>query len=147
MGQWLDNGVWRVEVTDSKPYSAETVSGRQKVGYKVTEIWRNVTQSEIAPGDSLISGQVVILHRNIIGAGDTHFATSDLQTLASHRLKPSAQYTYAQRFIAFPAPFNPSDKPTALNILFDGSKLAKEKNVPHFTVKHYDFLFKLDCRN
>lgn len=89
----------------------------------------------------------MILHKSIIGAGDTRFATSDLQTLASHRLKPSAQYTYAQRFIAFPAPFNPSDKPTALNILFDGSKLAKEKNVPHFTVKHYDFLFKLDCRS
>jgi hypothetical protein len=64
MDQWLFNGLWRVEVTKVEPY----VNGGQQTGWQVTEVWRNGTTQELAPGDSLMQPQKLTLGNGSIAA-------------------------------------------------------------------------------
>ncbi|HEY7981048.1 MAG TPA: hypothetical protein VID19_06160 [Candidatus Eremiobacteraceae bacterium] len=140
MNQWVFNGVWRVKVTKVEPY----MDGSQQVGWQVTESWRNGTSQEIAPGDTLLKDQVLALDDgSSIKASDSDTNTMSMGVVASHSLSQAAQFTYAQVFRA--AALNPTVKPKAVTILFDGGKLAQFKSKPQFTTSHYNFHIKLDC--
>ncbi len=140
MNQWVFNGVWRVKVTKVEPY----MDGSQQIGWQVTESWRNGTSVEISPGDSVLKDQVLTLaDGSSIKASDNDSNTMSMGAIASHSLSQAAQFTYAQVFRA--AALNPTVKPNALTILFDGGRLATFTSKPQFTTARYNFHFKLDC--
>jgi hypothetical protein len=140
MNQWVFNGVWRVKVTNVEPF----MDGAQQVGWQVTESWRNGTSQEIAPGDSLLKDQVLALEDgSSITASANNSGTMSMGVVASHSLSQAAQFTYVQVFRA--AVLNPTVKPKAMTILFDGDRLAQFKSRPQFTTAQYNFRIKLDC--
>jgi len=142
MDQWLFNGVWRVQVTKVDPM----MDGATQVGWLVTEIWRNGTSREIAPGDSLENPQILELSDGSkISTDDTTTGTLSNSGLASHDFPASGQLTYVQRFRAATA-LNASNTPKIVDITFDAAKLAQHTAQPQFTTAHHDFTFKLDCK-
>jgi hypothetical protein len=119
MNQWLFNGVWRVRATKVEPF----MDGSQQVGWQVTESWRNGTTQEIAPNDSMLQDQVLQLDDgSSIAASVNNTGTMSMGVIGGHSLSQAAQFTYSQVFRA-PA-FNPSAKPKAVTVLFDGDHLA-----------------------
>jgi hypothetical protein len=139
INQWLFNGVWRVQVTKVEPL----MDGAQQVGWQVTEVWRNGTTQEIAPGDSLLQDQKLELQNGSILATATSTTSMSLATIASHSFQAAAQYTHVQIFRA--ANLDPANKPQAVDIIFDAAKLAQFRSKPQFTTHQYNFRFKLDC--
>jgi hypothetical protein len=141
MDQWLFNGVWRVRATKVEPF----MDGTQQVGWQVTESWRNGTTQEIAPSDSMLKDQVLQLDDgSSIAASANNSGFMSMGVIGSHTLSQAAQFTYVQVFRA--AALNPSVKPKAVTILFDGDRLAQFKNKPQFTTHQYDYRIKLDCQ-
>jgi hypothetical protein len=141
MNQWLFNGVWRVRATKVEPF----MDGSQQVGWQVTESWRNGTTQEIAPADSMLKDQVLQLDDgSSIAASANNSGSMSMGVIGSHTLSQAAQFTYVQVFRA--AALNPSVKPKAVTILFDGDRLAQFKNRPQFSTKQYDYRIKLDCQ-
>src|SRR6202049_1945393 len=140
MKQWMFNGVWRVKATKVEPF----MDGTQQVGWQVTESWRNGTTQEIAPGDSLLKDEVLALEDgSSIPASANNSGTMSMGVIASHGLSQAAQFTYVQVFRS--ATLNPTVKPKAVTILFDGDRLAQFKSRPQFTTHQYNFHIKLDC--
>ena len=141
MNQWLFNGVWRVRVTKVEPF----MDGCQQVGWQVTESWRNGTTQEIAPNDSMLKDQVLQLDDgSSIAASANSTGTMSMGVIGAHSLSRAAQFTYVQLFRAPTG--NPSGKPKAVTVLFDGEHLAQFKNRPQFTTHQYDYRIKLDCQ-
>ncbi len=138
MDQWLFNGIWRVQVTKVDPL----MDNGQQVGWQVTEVWRNGSTQNIAPADSVLKDEVLELGNGSIAASDTTTGTLSLQPVQYHSFAPAAEFHYTQIFRA--SNFDPSNKPKALDIAFDGAKLATIQR-PQFTSKHYNYHFKLDC--
>jgi hypothetical protein len=143
--QWLFNGVWRVQVTDVQPYA----DGGQ-TGWQVTEVWRNGYNQEAAPGDSELQDQKLTLSDgSTILASATRAGGGALSTIASHDFAPAAQLTFSQIFVA--PNVDPSKKPMAVDVIFNGAKMAMYKATgsrgfhPQFTTAKYNFHFKLDC--
>jgi hypothetical protein len=140
--QWLFNGVWRVEVTDISPYV--NPGGGPATGWQVTEVWRNGTTQEAAPGDSFLKDQELELGNGSILASASTSGSMALSVIASHSLPASGEFTYKQVFVI--ASFDQANKPKAVDINFDGDKLAESQFHPHFTTKHYNFHFNLGCK-
>src|SRR5215469_6817926 len=138
MDQWLFNGVWRAEVTKIAPH----MDGATQTGWEVTEVWRNGSQQELAPIDSVIQDEKLELSNGQILASDTTTGTLSFQSVAYHDFAPAAELTYTQLFIA--PNLDPSDKPKAVDVMFDANKLAMLSR-PQFTTKQYDFHFDLGC--
>ena len=139
VNQWLFNGVWRVQVTKVEPY----MNGGQQTGWQVTEVWRNGTSQELAPSDSFLKDQVLALNSGSLVASATTTGTLSLQSVSYHSFAPAAQFSYTQVFLA--TSLDASNKPKAVDILFDATKLAPIKSKPQFTSSQYNFHFKLDC--
>ena len=139
MNQWLFNGVWRVQVTKVEPY----VNGGPPSGWQVTEVWRNGTSQELAPGDSFLKDQKLTLNNGPLLASTTNTGTLSMGTVGFHTFAPAAQFTYTQIFLA--PTFDPSNKPQTVDIIFDNAKLAVLKSKPQFTSAHYNFHFNLGC--
>jgi len=142
MDQWLFNGVWRVQVTKVDPM----MDGATQVGWTVTEIWRNGTDREVSPADSLENPQILELSNGSkISTADTTTGSLSNSALASHDFPASGQFTFVQQFRA-PGALDPSNAPKAVDVTFDAATLAQHKAQPQFTSSHYDFRFKLDCK-
>jgi len=140
VNQWLFNGVWRVQVTKVEP----AMNGTQQIGWQVTEVWRNGTSQEISPGDSLLKDQTLELSNGgTILASATTTGSMSSSEIAAHDFPASGQFTHVQRFAA--SGVDPTNKPKAVDILFDAAKLAQYKSKPQFTTHQYNFHFKLDC--
>jgi hypothetical protein len=145
MDQWLFDSVWRVEVTKVEPY----MNGGQQSGWQVTEVWRNGYNQEAAPNDSDLLDQKLTLQNGFMLASGTTTASLSMNAVAYHDFAPSAQFTYVQIFLA--PTVDPSNKPKALDITFDGAKLAALKAAgargfhAWFTTSKYDFHFDLTC--
>lgn len=141
MNQWLFNGVWRVRITKVEPF----MDGGQQVGWQVTESWRNGTTVETAPGNSLLKDEVLELaDGSSIDALTSSAGTMSMSVIGSHTLSRAAQFTYVQVFR--PATLNPTVKPKAMTIVFDGDRLAQFTSQPHFTTHKYNYRVKLDCQ-
>ena len=135
MNQWLFNGVWRVRVSKVEPI----MNGSQQTGWQVTQTWRNGTSVELAPGDSLLKPETLSV------AGLALESEGHTQNgLAANEFAPSGEFTYTQTFFGPNGSVNPGEKPKALDITFEGDKLAT-MNKPHFTSKQYNFHFDLSC--
>ncbi len=135
MNQWLFNGVWRAEVTKVEPL----MNGSAQAGWQVTQVWRNGTSAELSPADSLMKDeQLVLSSQTLVAEGHRQ------EGLAFNTLAPSGQYTYTQTFIGPNGTVNPSDKPKALEVAFDGAKLST-MNKPHFSTRQYNFHYNLNC--
>lgn len=140
MSQWMFNGVWRVQVTKVEPF----MDGSQQVGWQVTELWRNGTNQEISPSDSVLKDQVLELaDGSSIAASSTNTGTMSMSSVGSHSFAPAAQYTHTQLFRS--AGPNPAAKPKAITITFDGDKLAQFRLKPQFSTSQYNYHIKLDC--
>ncbi|HLJ83306.1 MAG TPA: hypothetical protein VKT51_03900 [Candidatus Eremiobacteraceae bacterium] len=139
MNQWLFNGLWRVEVTKVEPY----MNGGQQTGWQVTEVWRNGTSQELAPSDSVLKDQQLTLASGTMLASATTTGTMSLSSMQFHSFAPAAQFQYSQIFVA--ANVDPSDKPKAVDILFDAAKLSQLTLKPQFSTAQHDFHFRLDC--
>jgi len=142
VNQWLFNGVWRVKITDISPYV--NPGGGTATGWQVTEVWRNGTTQEVAPSDSFLKEQGLELGNGSILASASTTGSMSLSVMDSHALPASGEFTYKQVFVV--ANFDQANKPKAVNITFDGDKLAASQVHPHFTTKHYDFHFNLGCK-
>lgn len=140
LNQWLFNGLWRVQVTKVEPF----MNGSQQTGWQVTEVWRNGTTQELSPGDSLLKDQQLELTSGNMLATASTTGTMSLSGIASHGMAPSAQNTFTQVFVA--ANLDPANKPKALDVTFDGARLATFGSQPHFSTQKYNFRFKLDCQ-
>ncbi len=141
MDQWMFNGVWRVKVTKVDPF----MDGSQQVGWQITESWRNGTNQEISPGDSLLKDEVLGFEDgSSISAAASTSGTMSMGVVGAHGLAQAAQFTYVQVFRA--AALNPAVKPKTLTILFDGDRLAQFKSKPQFTTPQYNYRVKLDCQ-
>lgn len=135
MNQWLFNGVWRAQVTKVEPI----MNGSQQTGWQVTQTWRNGTSRELAPADSFMLSEHLVL------PGVTLEAEGHRQEgLAYNTLAPAGQYTYVQTFFGPNMTVDPAAKPKALDVTFDGTKVAGS-NKPHFTSKQYNFHYNLSC--
>ncbi len=139
LNQWLFNGVWRVEVTKVEPY----MNGSQQTGWQVTEVWRNGTSQQLAPGDSFLDDQRLELSSGAITAKESSTGTLSMGGVGNNTFAPAGQFTYKQIFVG--TSVDPSNKPKGLAIVFDAAKLAQMKSRPQFTSGHYNFHFKLDC--
>jgi|GEM_PF-637510 len=136
MNQWLFNGVWRAKVTKVEPI----MNGSQQSGWRVTEVWRNGTSRELAPADSLLLPEHLALSGAALEAED-----HNQEGLAYNTQAPSGQFTYTQVFYGPNMQVDPKDKPKALDIAFEGSKLATMSNKPHFSSQQYNFHYDLGC--
>jgi hypothetical protein len=145
VNQWLFNGVWRVQVTKVEPYP----NGNQQVGWQVTEVWRNGTAQEIDPSESELQEHKLTLDNGSILASATTSGGASLSTIANHDFAPAAQFTFTQVFTK--PNFDPANKPKAVDVTFNGAKLAMYKATgargihPQFSTPRYNFHFKLDC--
>ena len=142
MDQWMFNGIWRVQATKVEPL----MDGLQQVGWQVTEVWRNGTSQEIAPGDSLTKPQVLELSDGTkLSTDDSSRAHMSQGQIDTHTFPAAAQFTYVQEFRPPHGYPDAANKPKALAISFDGAKLPQFKARPQFTSGHYDYRIKLDC--
>ncbi|MBV9271497.1 MAG: hypothetical protein JO165_10400 [Candidatus Eremiobacteraeota bacterium] len=135
MNQWMFNGVWRAEVKSVAPL----MDGSRQVGWQVTQAWRNGTSRELAPADSLLKEEELVLGSQTLPA-EGHRQ----EGLAFNTLAPSGEFTYTQVFYGPNGTVDPADKPRALDVSFEGDKVAAS-NKPHFTTRQYNFHYKLDC--
>ena len=135
LNQWLFNGVWRAEVTKIQP----VMNGSQQAGWQVTQVWRNGTSRELSPSDSLMKDERLVLSGQALTA-EAHVQ----QGLAYNTFAPSGEFTYTQTFYGPNNSVDPADKPKALDVTFDGAKLAA-MNKPHFTSNLYNFHYNLNC--
>ena len=140
MNQWLFNGIWRVQVTKVEPL----MDGAQQVGWQVTEIWRNGASKVISPADSVLQDQELELGTGSILASASTTGTLSMQSVAFHDFPVAGEFTYVQQFRA--PNIDPANKPKALDITFNGAKLATFTSKPQFTTAKYNFRFKLDCQ-
>ncbi len=136
LNQWLFNGVWRAQITEVEPL---VQSGKQ-VGWQVTESWRNGTPRELSPSDSAIKAEQLVLSNG----GRIEAEAHRQEGLSFNTLAPSGQYTYTQTFFGSNMTADPSDKPKALEVSFDG-KVVGASNKPHFTTNRYNFDYNLTC--
>lgn len=136
--QWLFNGVWRAEVTKIAPH----MDGGKQTGWEVTEVWRNGSQQELSPVDSVVQDEKLELSNGAMLASATTTGTLSFQSVAYHEFAPAAELTYVQLFID--PNLDPTNKPKAVDVMFDAEKLATLKR-PHFTTPQYDFHFDLSC--
>lgn len=135
MNQWLFNGVWRAQVTKVEPI----MNGSQQSGWQVTQVWRNGTTRELAPADSMLKAEQLVLSGMTLEAEDHR-----QEGLAFNTQAPSGEFTYVQTFFGPNMTVDPSNKPKALDVSFEGEKVATS-NKPHFSTKQYNFHYKLDC--
>jgi hypothetical protein len=136
LNQWLFNGVWRAKVTNVEPI----MNGSQQSGWRVTEVWRNGTSRELAPADSFLLPEHLALSNAALEA-EGH----NQEGLAYNTQAPSGQFTYTQVFYGPNMQVDPKDKPKALDIAFEGDKLATMSNKPHFSSRQYNFHYDLSC--
>src|ERR1700682_4367537 len=118
MNQWLFNGVWRVEVTKVEPY----MNAGQQTGWQVTEVWRNGSTQELSPFDSVLKDETLELSNGSVQASATNTGSMSMNGVSGHSFAPAAQFTYTQVFVALS--LDPSNKPKAVDIVFDEAKLA-----------------------
>lgn len=135
MNQWLFNGAWRAKITKIEP----VMDGAKQTGWQVTETWGNGTSRELAPADSALKPQQLVL------SGQTLEAEGHRQEgLAFNNFAPAGQYTYTQTFFGPNMTVDPADKPKALDVSFD-DKIVAASNKPHFTSSTYNFHYNLGC--
>ena len=137
--QWLFNGVWRAEVTKIAPH----MDGANQTGWEVTEVWRNGSSVELAPIDSFMTDEVLELTNGQLLASSSTTGVLSTQAVAYHDFAPAAELTYTQLFMD--PHLDPSNKPKAVDVLFDAGKLGAHKDKPQFTSGQYDFHFDLSC--
>lgn len=135
MNQWLFNGIWRAKITKVEPI----MDGAQQTGWRVTQTWRNGTTRELAPADSAFKEEALQLCGTSL-QGEEH----NQQVVVFNTFAPSGELTYTQSFFGPNMKVDPSDKPKALDIAFDGAAVARS-NKPHFSTPRYNFHYKLDC--
>jgi hypothetical protein len=142
MNQWMFNGIWRVQVTKVEPF----MDGPQQVGWQVTEVWRNGTTQNFAPGDFFTKPQQLQLtDGTAISTADTTTSTLSQSGIDSHGLPASGQWTAVLVFRSAKGAVDAANKPKALIISFDNAKLSQARFKPQFSTKKYDYRIKLDC--
>jgi hypothetical protein len=142
MNQWMFNGVWRVQATKVEPF----MDGAQQVGWQVTEVWRNGTTQNFAPGDFFTKPQQLQLtDGTAISTADTTTSTLSQSGIDSHGLPASGQWTAVVVFRSAKGAVDSANKPKALIISFDNAKLSQATFKPKFSTKQYNYRIKLDC--
>ena len=136
LNQWLFNGVWRAQVSKVEPI----VDGGKQTGWLVTQVWRNGTSRELAPADSALQTQQLVLSSGTRIEAEGHRQNA----LAFNTQAPSGQFTYAQTFFGNNMTVDPNDKPKTLEVSFD-NKTVSTSNKPHFTSNKYNFDYDLTC--
>lgn len=136
LNQWLFNGVWRAQVTKVEPI----VNSGKQVGWQVTQSWRNGTGRELAPADSSLLAEQIVLSSGAKLEAEEHRQ----QGLAYNTLAPSGQYTYTQVFYGSNMTVDPNDKPKTMQVAFD-NRIVSTSNKPHFSSKQYNFDYDLTC--
>ncbi len=136
MNQWLFNGVWRAQVTKVEP----VLNNGKQVGWQVTQSWRNGTGRELAPADSSLLPEQLVLGSGAKLEAEGH----NQEGLAFNTLAPSGQFAYTQVFYGNNMTVDPNDKPKAVEVAFD-NKIVSTSNKPHFTSNQYNFDYNLTC--
>jgi hypothetical protein len=141
--QWMFNGVWRVRLTGFAPH-VDSITNKQ-TGWDATEQWRNGTDRTLSPiSDSFtLSQQMVLQNGDKIATVDSTTATLSQQQIDYHQFPPSAQFTHVQTFIG--STVDPNNKPVAVIIPFDASKLKTYPGHPAFSVSPPNYRIKFDC--
>jgi len=143
MNQWMSNGVWRVRATAVAPDMGNDNSGPQ-IGWMITQEWTNLTKRPIAPGDTAVTDQQLVLANGDTVASTNSAGTSlNFQQLTYHTFPPGGSFTYQQRFRS--APFDATNKPVRLLVTFD-AKAEKERTThPQFTGSTPNFRISFEC--
>lgn len=140
VNQWMSNGVWRVRATAIAPDSPD---GTQ-IGWAVTEQWTSQAKRKIAPSETLVTDQQLVL-----ASGDTiassNSAGSSMSTakLTFNEFAPGGTLTYTQLFR--PTGFNATDKPVKLIVTFDAAGENQRANMPHYTTVPPNYRISLGC--
>ena len=141
LNQWLSNGVWRVRATMIGPDSnADGV----RDGWAVTEQWTNLSKMAIAPYDTQVRDeQLVFASGNAVPSSNTIVAGGAFQKITFNTLNPGASMTGTVLFR--PTPFDASETPVKLLVMFDAALESQSRFKPHYTVNPANFRIDLTC--
>ncbi len=141
MNQWMSNGVWRMRATAIAP--ANDLGGAQ-VGWKIAEEWSSLAHQPVAPGDTNITDQQLVLTSgNTISSSSGVVSSGSFAQLAGHTFAPGSSFTYQQEFRNIP--FDVSDKPAKVIVTFDAAKEKLAAKKPQYKAIPPNFRIGLTC--
>jgi hypothetical protein len=143
LNQWMSNGVWRMRVTAIGPDNNNDPSGPQ-IGWMVTEDWVSLVNRPIAPGDTNVTDQQIVLtSSDTIASSNSAGTQMNFGQLVNRTFAPGSSFTYQQRFRQ--ANLNFSDKPVKLIVTFDAVKEKTYTHAPQYTANPPNFRISFDC--
>jgi len=146
LNHWISDGIWRVQVVKLAPDLDP--SSNQQFGWAVTENWTNTTKRSLAPNDSVIlDQQLVLTNGDTISSSNSTVAALTAQKLDYRTFAPGSSYTHVQLFRSSQESYDASNKPVKLLLLFDVKALANRTNVPKYAAPTPNMRIKLDCSN
>ena len=142
MNQWMSNGVWRVRTTAVGPDNGD--SGGPQIGWMVSEEWTSLAKRPVAPGDTAITDQQLVLaNGDTIASSNSAGTSMNANQLVFHTFNPGGSFSHQQRFRQ--ANLDASNKPVRLLITFDGKLEKQRPNQPQFTTSSPNFRISFAC--
>jgi hypothetical protein len=141
VNQWMSNGVWRVRATAIGP---DNNGGGPQIGWMITEDWASLVNRPLAPGDTNVTDQQLVLASgNTIASSNSAGTQMNWMQLTTRTFAPRSLFTYQQRFRM--SSFNASDKPVKLIVTFDANKEKLFTHMPQYKVIPPNFRIGLTC--
>ena len=129
LNQWLSNGLWRVRISNLAP----STNYNQQVGWQLTEDWVNLSGKKIEPvNTAILDQQLALKSEDTVSSGRSVLTGLTAQKLDYHDFAPGTSFTHTQPFWPDP-PFDATNTPTKLLIMFDAKALARNPDAPRFT--------------
>jgi hypothetical protein len=139
MNQWMSNGVWRMRATAIAP----DINGTQ-IGWAVTQQWVNQTKRKIAPAETQVTDQQLVLASgDTIASSNSAGSSMSTQKLTFNEFAPGGSLTFTQLFR--PTQFDVNDKPVKLIVTFDAASENQRANMPHYTAVPPNYRISLGC--
>jgi hypothetical protein len=146
LNQWISDGIWRVQVAKLSPDLDP--SSNQQFGWAVTENWTNASKRSLAPNDTVILDQQLVLSNgDTISSSNSTVAALTAQKLDYRTFAPGSSYTHVQLFRSSQESYGADNKPVKLLLLFDVKALANRTSVPTYASPTPNMRIKLDCSN
>lgn len=116
LNQWLANGFFKARVTSFGP----DVKDGTQIGWQVTQEWANVSGRKLTPGGAFVEDEQLVLENgDTVSSGNNTLTGLASQQYYNHEYAPGASWSYSQAFRYDRPPFDPSNKPVKLLIVFD----------------------------
>lgn len=140
LNQWMSNGVWRMRATAVGP---DNDTGSM-LGWKVSEDWMSLAHVPIAPADTNVTMQQLVLQNGDTVSSDSGVVSSgSFNEMALRTFAPGGSFTYQQAYRI--VPIDPQNKPVKLIVTFDAAKEKLASNRPQYTVNPPNFRISFAC--